>query len=73
MNWCRDCKYALWQKTASGRRHPKGEGQCGYTPKLPTLPSAFHWFMGREPGWSHPWINWKKPYEKCPTFQPIEQ
>ena len=72
MNSCKHCKYAEWAKTTNGRRNPHELGRCTYQIKI-TLPSAFFWSWGAK---SIPlmggWIDWKKPKEKCPTFQPIE-
>jgi hypothetical protein len=27
---CATCRWAEWEKTANGRRHPKGSGKCAY-------------------------------------------
>jgi hypothetical protein len=43
MKTCNGCKYAEWLKTANGRLHPSGQGDCKYPYKVPALPSAFYW------------------------------
>ena len=47
MKNCTDCKHALWDKTETGRFHPKGGGRCKYPYKVPALPRAFYW-MSRD-------------------------
>jgi hypothetical protein len=27
---CQSCKHAEWDRTSNGRRHPNGNGKCGY-------------------------------------------
>ena len=49
MKNCTDCKHALWDKTETGRLHPKGGGQCKYPYKVPALPQAFYWMSRRTP------------------------
>ena len=51
MKNCTDCKHAMWNTTASGRLHPSGDGQCKYPCKLPELPQAFSWVIGRPQPW----------------------
>jgi|LakMenEpi03Aug12_release.lakeMendotaPanAssembly.Ray.scaffolds.fasta_scaffold3089434_1 hypothetical protein len=43
MKDCLKCKHAKWDRTAAGRLHPKGGGQCTYTWKLPPLPASMYW------------------------------
>ena len=38
MKNCTDCKWALWDTTATGRLHPAGGGFCKYPYKVPALP-----------------------------------
>lgn len=33
---CASCKFAEWEKTTSGRRHPSGMGECRF--ELPETP-----------------------------------
>lgn len=40
MKNCTHCKHAVWQKTAAGRLHPSGDGECGYEVKLPAIASV---------------------------------
>ena len=49
MKNCTDCKHALWDKTETGRLHPKGEGWCKYPYKVPALPQAFYWMYRGSP------------------------
>ena len=49
MKNCTDCKHALWDKTETGRLHPKGGGQCKYPYKVPALPQAFYWMSHGTP------------------------
>ena len=49
MKNCTDCKHALWDKTETGRLHPKGGGLCKYPYKVPALPQAFHWMYRGAP------------------------
>lgn len=43
MKTCNGCKWAEWQKTASGKLHPSGEGRCTFVIKMPVLPMAFYY------------------------------
>ena len=43
MKNCTDCKWALWDTTATGRLNPAGGGFCKYPYKVPALPQAFYW------------------------------
>ena len=47
MKNCTHCKHARWNKTAAGRLHPSGDGECGYEVKLPQLPQSMYWFGAR--------------------------
>lgn len=49
MKNCTDCKHAQWDKTETGRLHPKGGGQCKYPYKVPALPQAFYWMYRGAP------------------------
>ena len=42
MKSCVGCKYAEWDKTASGRLHPSGGGRCTYPFKIPPLPQSMY-------------------------------
>jgi len=46
MKNCTSCQYAEWAKTASGKLHPSGNGQCKYKYKVPALPQSMYW-LGR--------------------------
>jgi len=43
MKNCTNCKHADWNKTASGRLHPSGDGRCAYPYKMPELPASMYW------------------------------
>lgn len=43
MKHCTDCKHAKWDRTAAGRLHPSGAGQCLYLYRLPPLPASMRW------------------------------
>ena len=49
MKNCTDCKWALWDTTATGRLHPGGGGVCKYPYKIPELPQAFYWMYRGAP------------------------
>ena len=49
MKNCTDCKWALWDTTATGRLHPGGGGFCKYPYKVPALPQALHWMYCEAP------------------------
>lgn len=36
LSMCATCRHADWDKTLSGRRHPRGSGKCAY--QLPDSP-----------------------------------
>lgn len=48
MKDCKHCKYAEWKRTAAGKLHPSGDGDCAYPWKMPQLPAAMFW-VGIEP------------------------
>jgi hypothetical protein len=56
---CKWCKYADWNKTASGRLSPSGDGKCGYSYKIPPAPQAFY-FLGGTPFLYGGYINRKQ-------------
>lgn len=42
---CNGCKFAEWERTASGRLHPQKQGRCTYLKQHPikiSLPAAFY-------------------------------
>ena len=51
MKTCMGCKYAMWDRTKTGRLSPSGEGRCQFGYVLPKLPQSMYWSSG-EP---HPW------------------
>ena len=59
MKDCTHCKYAEWERTKNGALHPKGDGRCTYTVKIPPLPASQYWAWEAQ---GHPkvlggWIN----------------
>lgn len=42
MKSCKDCGYANWYRTSSGKLHPSGDGKCEFKWKLPPIPQAFY-------------------------------
>ena len=44
---CATCKFAEWDKTANGRRHPNGNGRCTFVFPDTPLPK---WFSARAYG-----------------------
>jgi len=40
---CDGCKYAVWDRTPTGRLSPKGMGACTYVVTVPDIPFAFSW------------------------------
>lgn len=49
MKSCVNCKYAEWNKTASGRLHPSGDGRCTYPYKMPPLPQSMYFVSEPRP------------------------
>ena len=49
MKNCTDCKWALWDTTATGRLHASGNGKCKYKWVMPQLPQAFYWMRREAP------------------------
>lgn len=49
MKNCTDCVHADWDRTATGRLHPKGYGKCTFEIKIPVLPRAFWWIGSDTP------------------------
>lgn len=45
---CDGCRFAEWEKTASGRLHPSGHGRCAYAANHP-VPASHNgsWTQGR--------------------------
>jgi len=43
MKNCTDCKHAYWQRTAAGKLHPSGAGQCTKEYRQPPLPASMYW------------------------------
>lgn len=76
---CKDCKFASWQRTTTGRLHPSGDGRCtwqGWTEWK--MAAAFYYIGCRDmrsvptPDGGH--INRKTPIKasECQVFQPAE-
>jgi hypothetical protein len=68
MKNCTDCKYADWQRTATGRLHPSGDGKCTYKVEIPQLPACRVWLC--PPSASYPFINRHRELkDHCPCYQ----
>ena len=46
MKSCVGCKHAEWKRTAAGKLHPSGDGDCKYPYKSPPLPASMFWLYG---------------------------
>lgn len=51
LSLCATCRHAEWEKTANGRRHPNGVGQCRYMPPDGPLPKCRSFRCGRDSRW----------------------
>ena len=70
MKTCKGCKWAEWNRTASGRLHPNGGGRCTFQVKIPVLPQAFYW-IGGEPRPMGGQINRKEEHkDHCAYYAP---
>lgn len=49
MKSCKDCKYAEWDRTKTGRLSPSGNGRCIYPYKVPKLPASMYWISFSTP------------------------
>lgn len=70
---CLTCQHARWDRTASGRLHPSGEGRCWYTiPPMPEIPAAFYWstLSHTSPSAYGGSISRKHGFETCPCYAP---
>ena len=73
MKNCKDCKYADWDKTKSGRLHPSGDGRCTFPWKIPALPASMYWIGKNSPTPNGGSINRKKRFkDHCPYYGRIE-
>lgn len=75
MSNCKECHFAVWRKTKTGKLHPSGEGKCTCKPwEKWQIPVAYYYIHSRkiippEGGY----INRRTPHEgKCPFFQHIK-
>lgn len=44
---CKDCRFAEWQKTASGRLSPTGAGRCTWKKTFLVPPQSFRYPDGK--------------------------
>ena len=49
MKNCTGCKWALWDRTITGRLQLGGGGFCKYPYNVPELPQALYWMSKRPP------------------------
>ncbi len=69
MKSCLHCKYAEWNKTASGRLSPSGDGKCTYEYRIPQLPASMYWTGRSDPVPCGGYINRKNELKNhCPYF-----
>lgn len=50
---CVGCRYASWDKTTTGRRHPDGGGQCTWSVTVPFAESVPRFGMPKDAQESH--------------------
>ena len=53
MKECKDCNFAEWDRTKSGRLHPSGDGRCTKIIKMPKLPQSFYYTVHPNIGGGH--------------------
>lgn len=69
MKNCTGCKYAKWNRTASGKLHPSGDGSCLFKYKPPPIPASMFW-LGGDPKPSGGYINRREELlEHCVYFE----
>ena len=49
MKDCTKCIHAEWYRTASGKLHPSGGGQCKKEILMPALPASKYWAFNKVP------------------------
>jgi hypothetical protein len=65
---CLNCALAKWDKTSTGRLHPKGGGKCGWVAPPPkAVPEAFYTFGNVKLHGGH--INRAHPFYQCLTWE----
>lgn len=73
MSGCLTCKYADWQKTASGRLHPSGDGRCTWKMPEIKIPASMyfgHYAMSRTPSIAGGYISRHRGViHECPTYE----
>lgn len=63
---CRDCRFAVWRRSAKGRIRPSLAGRCSYPPpKWYTIPVAYRNAAARP---ILPRAIWRSDTDLCPTF-----
>ncbi len=67
---CADCKFAEWERAASGRLSPKGRGQCAWTKTVRVAASTHCFNAGKTTVTFKGGTIWRKdsPEVPCPTF-----
>lgn len=69
MKICIGCRHADWKRTAAGKLHPSGDGNCLYPWKMPPLPGSMY-FAATLGGPYGGFISRKRELEKhCPYFE----
>lgn len=70
---CTECTHALWRRTANGRLHQSGDGECIVEiAPMPTMPKCMSWAI--TPRRVGGWINRRAAnHLDCPLFAPKEE
>lgn len=70
MKSCKHCRYAEWNRTASGRLSPTGDGRCAFPIRMPAIPAAFYFVGSSErPPVVGGFVNRHRELKRdCPTF-----
>lgn len=63
---CETCKFANWDLTATGRKHPSGRGQCTWTGTLRVAGSVWLGGYGK-PYTVHGGTIWRRKGDEHPT------
>lgn len=73
---CLNCALAKWDRTATGRLHPSGNGRCLWVMDKIAIPRAFYWLSSSQDYFPWPsggWINRRKPHTDCPLWTAKEK
>lgn len=65
---CKNCRYAVWKKTASGRLHPSGDGKCMFTWEPLPLPKSYFGMSIPRPVLQGRSVDRHDPFKNCQTW-----